>query len=94
MITGILMNAEELLRKHLKKRGFGESITAATRMDELDIDSLTVMEIVMEVEDELGVEVAEADVEKLVTVGDFIEMVKRYAESKSGTPHGDEAKGA
>jgi acyl carrier protein len=82
MPLSTVTTAEELVRRNFAKRGFSETITAATRMEDLGADSLTFMEIVMGVEAELGVEICDEDIEKVVSVGDFIELVKRYSGAK------------
>jgi len=43
--------------------------------DELDVDSLDLVELAQIIEDEYGVELREADMEKMKTVGDAVEMV-------------------
>jgi acyl carrier protein len=69
------MNAEELVRKILSKRGFS-NVNAETRMDELNTDSLTLMEMAMELEDALGVSVSDEQMEGVKNVGDFIQLVQ------------------
>lgn len=51
-----------------------ESITLETAFADLGIDSLSVVEMVMELEDDLGVEL-ELE-EKVNTVGDFVKFVE------------------
>lgn len=43
--------------------------------EQLDVDSLDLVELAQIVEDEYGVELRESDMEKLETVGDAVEMV-------------------
>lgn len=45
-------------------------------MDDLDADSIAVMEIVMELEDELDVEVPTEDILQLNTVGDIVAYIE------------------
>jgi acyl carrier protein len=80
------MNAEELVKKILRKRGFS-NVDAATRMDELNTDSLTLMEMAMELEDALKVSVSDEQMEGVKTVGDFIELVQGCLETGSGSGH-------
>ena len=70
------MNAEELVKKILRKRGY-DNVSVTTRMDELNTDSLTLMEMAMELEDALGVSVSDEQMEGVKTVGDFIQMVQQ-----------------
>ena len=48
----------------------------AKLIDDLGADSLTVVEIVMELEKELGVDIDDSEVEKIVTVQDIINIVE------------------
>lgn len=48
----------------------------ATFKDDLGADSLDVVELVMELEDEFGITISDEDSEKIVTVGDAIEYIK------------------
>jgi len=56
----------------------------ASFIDELGADSLDTVEMIMEIEDEFGIEIPDEDAEKLQTVGDAIEYVKRKVEEKEG----------
>lgn len=47
------------------------------RLDELDLDSLGKMELVMQIEDTLGVSLDEEDMIACVTVSDLVALVKR-----------------
>jgi acyl carrier protein len=48
----------------------------AKLIDDLGADSLTAVEIVMEIEKELGVDIDDSEVEKIVTVQDVINIVE------------------
>lgn len=48
-----------------------------TFIDDLGADSLDVYQIIMGVEDELGIEVNEEDAEKISTVGDAVELIRK-----------------
>ena len=50
----------------------------ASFVDDLGADSLDTVELVMALEEEIGIEIPDEDAEKIVTVGDVIE----YIESK------------
>ncbi len=45
-------------------------------VDDLGADSLDVVELVMALEEAFGVEIPDADAEKISTVGDVVEYVK------------------
>lgn len=49
-----------------------KNITEDTRLDELGADSLSLVEVMMDVEEEFGLEIKEGDIENLKTVGDII----------------------
>ncbi len=50
----------------------------ASFVDDLGADSLDTVELVMALEEEIGIEIPDEDAEKIVTVGDVVE----YIESK------------
>ncbi len=56
----------------------------ASFVDTLGADSLDTVEMIMEIEDEFGIEIPDEDAEKLLTVGEAIEYVKRKVEEKQG----------
>ncbi|MDQ0253755.1 acyl carrier protein [Evansella vedderi] len=49
----------------------------ATFKDDLGADSLDVVELVMELEDEFDLEISDEDAEKIATVGDVVEYIER-----------------
>lgn len=51
-------------------------ITLETTFDELDADSLDVVELIMALEDEFDIEIPDEDAEKIKTVGDAVEYIK------------------
>ena len=62
---------KEVLADHLDMDTAG--ITNETTFDDLGIDSLETVEILMELEDEFGIEISVADVGK--TVGSLVEYI-------------------
>lgn len=57
-----------------------DQITMDTNiMEDFDADSLDLVDIVMSVEDEFGVEVPEDAVEKIKTVGDVVKFIEENA---------------
>ena len=50
----------------------------ATFKEDLGADSLDVVELVMELEDEFDLEISDEDAEKIGTVGDVIEYIERH----------------
>lgn len=47
----------------------------ANLIDDLNIDSLDVVELIMAVEEEFGIEIPESDVEKVSTVGGMVDYI-------------------
>lgn len=47
----------------------------ASFVDDLDADSLDVVELVMEFEDEFDLEIADEEAEQIVTVGDAVDYI-------------------
>lgn len=50
----------------------------ASFKEDLGADSLDVVELVMELEDEFDIEISDEDAEKITTVGDVIEYIKTH----------------
>lgn len=53
-----------------------ESTMETTFTDDLGADSLDVFQIIMGLEEEFDIEIANEDAEKIVTVGDAVEQIK------------------
>ncbi len=51
------------------------TVTSDTTIEELGADSLDLVEAIMNIEDEFGIEIDDNDVENLKTVGDFLEYI-------------------
>jgi len=60
----------------------GEITEDATFIDDLGADSLDVVEMIMELEDEFGIEIPDEDAEKITTVGEAIEYIRKLVEEK------------
>jgi acyl carrier protein len=52
-----------------------ENLTPTARFDDLDVDSLDLVELAQIVEDEYGVEIADSDLDKIETVSDVVELI-------------------
>ena len=48
----------------------------ASFIDDLGADSLDLVELIMALEEEFGIEIPDADAEKVVTVGDVVSYIK------------------
>ena len=55
--------------------------TETTFIDDLGADSLDVFQIIMGLEEEFDIEIANEDAEKIVTVGDALEQINIYGKS-------------
>jgi acyl carrier protein len=56
-----------------------EVTTEASFVDDLGADSLDVVELVMALEEEFGVEIPDEDAEKIVTVGEAVKYIESHA---------------
>ena len=77
------MSALEFLKQTLTEK-FGvpaESITPEANLQDLGLDSLSIVELVFEVEDEFDIEVSEEDA-KFETLGGAIELIDRLVAEK------------
>lgn len=54
-----------------------ENLSPGVRFADLDVDSLDLVELAQVVEDEYGIEVRDADLDKVETVGDVVELVSQ-----------------
>lgn len=45
-------------------------------IDDLEADSLDIVELIMAIEEEFSIEIPDADAEKVVTVGDVVDYIK------------------
>lgn len=73
---------EERLRHIIADQlGVDESqvIPGASFEEDLNADSLDLVELIMSLEEEFGIEISEEDAEKMRTVGDATEYVKDHS---------------
>ncbi len=68
-------SVEEKLVAALKEMGAEGEVTRDATFDQLDVDSLDLVELSQVVEDEFGVELQGEDVKDLKTVGEAIDLV-------------------
>ena len=74
---------EERLRKLIAEQlGVDESrvVPTASFADDLEADSLDLVELIMSLEEEFGVEIPDDDAEKIATVGDAMQYLQERAE--------------
>ena len=71
----ILERLKEIVAEQLEIDA--ETITAETRLNEdLNADSLDVVEMLMSLEDEFGVDIPDEEIEKMKTIGDVVEFIE------------------
>lgn len=75
MTASIEQRLKELIVQQL---GVDENavVPEAKFIDDLGADSLDLVELIMALEDEYGIEIPDEDAEKIVTVGDAINYLK------------------
>ncbi|HEX8918807.1 MAG TPA: acyl carrier protein [Chloroflexota bacterium] len=74
---------EERLRRIISEQlGVDESQVTpnASFEEDLNADSLDLVELIMSLEEEFGIEISEEDAEKIKTVGDATEYIKEHAQ--------------
>ena len=77
-----MMNEQEIFEKVkdivVEQLGVeAEKVTKeATFVDDLAADSLDIVELVMGIEEEFDIEIADSEAEKIVTIGDVVEYIK------------------
>lgn len=73
---------EDRLKKLISEQlGVDESkvVPSASFTDDLDADSLDLVELIMSLEEEFGVEIPDEDAEKITTVGDALQYLQERA---------------
>jgi len=78
----LIMSSEEIFEKikNIIIEQLQVSETAVTEeasfIDDLGADSLDLVELIMALEEEFGIEIPDGDAEKVVTVGDVVSYIK------------------
>ena len=68
-------SAEQVIYDGLKELGAEGEVARSSTFEELDVDSLDLVELAQIIEDEFGVALQGEDVKDLRTVGDVIDLV-------------------
>lgn len=72
--------AEKVKKMIVEQLGVSEAevVPEAKFIDDLGADSLDIVELVMALEDEYGIEIPDEDAEKIETVGDAIKYIEEH----------------
>jgi acyl carrier protein len=72
------MILERLTRIIVEQLGVEEEEISleSSYIDDLGADSLDIVELIMALEEEFGIEIPDSDAEKVTTVGDTVEYIK------------------
>ena len=75
---------EKVKKMIVEQLGVNESevIPEAKFIDDLGADSLDIVELIMALEDEYGIEIPDEDAEKMETVGDAIKYIEERLAQK------------
>ncbi len=77
-------NLEARLRKIISDQlGVDEDqvVTSASFTDDLNADSLDLVELIMSIEEEFGVEIPDEQAEKIATVGDAMNYLQEHSQA-------------
>lgn len=72
------MNVEEKVKAIISEQleVAAESLTAETTFEEIDADSLDIVELVMALEEEFDLEISDQEIENIKTLGDIITFLE------------------
>lgn len=75
---------EKVKKMIVDQLGVSESevVPEAKFIDDLGADSLDIVELIMALEDEYGIEIPDEDAEKIETVGDAIKYIEDHLPNK------------
>lgn len=77
-------NLEPRLKKMISEQlGVDEAqvVPSASFADDLQADSLDLVELIMSIEEEFGVEIPDEDAEKIATVGDALTYLNEHSQA-------------
>ncbi|MCY4031346.1 MAG: acyl carrier protein [Hyphomicrobiales bacterium] len=74
----IAERVKQVIAKKTKKN-YDEISESSSFLEDMNLDSLAIVEVIMELEDEFDQEIPDSDAEKILTVGDAIEYIKSHS---------------
>jgi acyl carrier protein len=77
----VVEKVKEMIIKQLDSKE-SEVVPEARFIDDLGADSLDIVELIMALEDEYGLEIPDEDAEKIETVGDAIRYIEEHMSEK------------
>ena len=75
-VENVFERVRDVIMEQLGIEDESSITTATTFIDDLGADSLDVVELIMALEEEFGMEIPETEAEKIVSVGDVVEYIK------------------
>lgn len=81
----ILEKVFKILSKTFARRGKEINFSESTTLAELDVNSTQMIDIVLDLEDEFGVNISDSDMPKLETVGEIVTAIATLLEASRNT---------
>ncbi len=76
-MEAILERVKEVIGEQLGVEDLDIITLETTFIDDLGADSLDIVELIMALEEEFGMEIPEAEAEKISSVGDVVEYIEK-----------------
>ena len=73
----IAERVKEIISKKVKI-DYDKINESSSFLEDMNLDSLAIVEVIMELEDEFDQEIPDSDAEKILTVGDAIEYIRSH----------------
>ena len=77
MSEDILTNVKKIIVEQLGAEE-DEVVPAASFVEHLNADSLDLVELIMSIEEEFGMEISDEEAEKIVTVRDAVDYIREH----------------
>ena len=75
-VDNVFEKVRDVIMEQLGIEDESSIVASTTFIDDLGADSLDVVELIMALEEEFGMEIPETEAEKIVSVGDVVEYIK------------------